>query len=151
MAKIKAEYEVCDEFIVIAKKLQELYPDQFLTKPVDSLRSMLITNKERTDNSSLLSIKTIGMPMSLDVTYKFYIVMYSSDWNEFTEPQKSRVVSWALITLPDSDEDKLIQPDLKEHSTIIRTFGVDWIDSPSAPNPLDGNVNWNSERVRAVQ
>jgi len=143
--QIKPEYEINDEFVTLAKRLTEKYPSQFYGKPVDVLRSVTITNKDRPNKKKMAEVRAVPMPVAMDCPYKFYVIVYSSDWDAFNPKQKQALVADVLFTLPDgADEEKLVQPDLKDHSVVLRTLGVDYMQSTELPDLLVEDIEWQT-------
>jgi len=70
MAKVKPEYEVVNEFSLLANKIIDKYPDVFYGIMVDKIRCVKIINKERPEGKNKLwELLAVKMPIRLDCPY----------------------------------------------------------------------------------
>jgi len=144
MAKEKPEYDVNEEFNKMAVQVVEKYPDKFYGTNVDKICCVNIVNKERT-KKSIWRIEAVKMPMKLHNVYSLYVILHSTDWDEYNENQKLLLVCDILhgIANGDDEDNKLVQPDTKGYASMFRTFGgIDYMDDPNAPNILKTDIVW---------
>lgn len=144
MAQSKPEYESIDEYSNIASQLINKYPEVFGQLDVDKIKCVAITNKERSDRKPLWEVRSVPYPIRMDCPYAYYIIVYMSDWVELDDAHKAALVAASLHAIPfESDkEGKVNQPDMKDYSNMLRTMGVDYMDSPDIPNLLTDEVEW---------
>jgi len=146
MAQIKPNYEQLPEFIEIAKKLVDLYPSVFPNVDADKLASVQITNKERPEKKTQYwELTAVTPPVTLFCPKNYLITVYSSDWDALSEPHKAALVSDVLLSISPEGEGKTVAFDKKDHSVILRTLGVDYMDEANIPNLLAGKVDWRTE------
>ena len=151
MAKEKKQYEVVNDFAILAHQLVQKYPEEFVpdTADVDMIRCVKITNKEPKGRNRC-SIKAVTMPMLMDSPFRWYVVIFAYDWDIFTEKQKAWMVSDILHSI-DKDEDgdpTIKQMEVKIHEVMGRTGkGIDFLDDDTLPNPIDELIEWKHEPV----
>lgn len=148
MAKNKPEYEVNSEFNEMAMKLVEKFPEKFNHIPVDKICCVNITNKTRKEDDDthdrIWKIQAVKMPMAIHCNYSFYIVLYSSDWEERSEKHKLALVADALHGIPDDaeSEGKVNPCDTKGYGPMFRTLGLDFESNGSIPHLLNDDIVW---------
>lgn len=144
MAQIKAEYEVVEEFDDIASKLVNKYPEVFGGIECNKIKCVGITNKERKDGKKLWEVRGVPAPISMDCAFRYYIVIYMSDWVEMDDTRRALLVASTLMAIPNEDEKEgKVNPfDMKDYATMVRTFGVDYLDKATSPNILSDDVEW---------
>lgn len=144
------EYEALDEFKTIAQKLISKYPDVFYGVPIDSVKAVVITNKERTEhNNNMFQIKAVPLPISLDCPFSHYVVIYQKDWEDMPEANRILLVSKVLCAIPrGADEEdaatsdaRVLAPDLKDWNVMVRTFGPDYLVK-EVPNILEKDIKF---------
>jgi len=143
--QIKAEFEVVSEFASLAKSLKTKYPEIFDGIDVDTLKCVAITNKERTSSrKKLWSILPVKQPVRMDCPFSYYVILFSTDWEELNEKMRLLLVADVLQSIPtDDDEGKVLSPDMREFSVMLRTFGVDFMDDDSkVPHLIQDKVTW---------
>jgi predicted metallopeptidase len=70
-------------------------------------------------------------------TFNFIIEVYADNWFGLSETQKQWVILHELLHIdPNSEDPKLRKHDVEDFSAILKTYGVDYIDS-DLPNLLD--------------
>lgn len=142
--QVKPEFEIVAEFATLAQGLKAKYPDVFGAIDLDTIKCVGITNKERKPNKRLWESKPVVMPIKMDCPYTYYIVVYMKDWVELDETYRLLLVADALCSIPSADDEgKIIQPDMKDFSIMLRTFGVDYMDKQGSPNLLKSDVKWD--------
>lgn len=144
MPQVKPEYEIVSEFSTLAQGLKAKYPDIFGSIDLDTIKCVGITNKERKPGKRMWESKPVAMPVKMDCPYAYYIVVYMKDWVELDETYRLLLVADALCSIPSADDEgKILQPDMKDFSIMLRTFGVDYMDKQGSPNLLKDNVKWD--------
>lgn len=144
----KLEYGEIKEFNTIAKSIVNKHSDIFTVSDVDvfvdKIKCVAILNKEREDKDPC-SIKGIADPIRMFSTCSYVVTVYNEDWNNYTAIQKEYLVFYILRRIPlvDSDEGKLITPDYKDDSLMVRTFGPDWLNNTELPALTTSVVEWN--------
>ena len=87
----------------------------------------------------------VKMPVRMDCPYTYYVIVHSKDWSELNEKMRLMLVADVLQSIPPDDEGKVLQPDMKEYSVMLRTFGVDFMEKEkSVPHLLNDNVVWKT-------
>ena len=147
MAQTKREYEHLDEFNTIATKIVDKYPEQFYGVELDEIRCVSVVNKERPERQEKLwELMPVKYPIRLDCKYGWYVVVYGSDWSALVDKHKKLLVASILCGIPtgDDSEGKTITFDYKDYATMLRTFGVDYLDSEDVPDILEEDVEWRA-------
>jgi len=144
MAQIKPIYESVDGFAELAEKIVIKYPDVFSGIEVGKIRCVAITNKDRKPGKEMYTIKGVQMPMAMDIPYRWYVVIYSSDWEELEETYKLLLLARILRGIPIDleDEGKVNAPDYKDYDVMVETFGPNYLLKPKMKNMLEENVEW---------
>lgn len=146
MPQIKPNYEQLPEFSEIAKKLVDLYPSVFPDVDADSLAPVQITNKDRPEKKNQLwELKPVTAPITLFCPKTYFITVHSTDWDALSEEHKAALVADVLLSISPEGEGKTVPFDKKDHSLILRTLGVDYMDTGGIPNLLHGKVDWRTE------
>src|ERR1039458_4568069 len=96
MSQLKPEYEVLEDFSVIAKKVVDKWPQIFEGITPDEIRCYVITNKERPEKRKLWELHAVPYPIRIDCSYGWYIIMYKPDWDELNDKMKSLRVAEIL-------------------------------------------------------
>ena len=146
MANIAPEFEVVHEFATLAHGLQERHPEIFDGIDIDKIRCVSITNKERgKKRRKLWGILPVKNPIRMDCPYTYYVIVYNKDWVELNEKMRLMMVADVLQSVPAEDDGKVLQPDMKEFSVMLRTFGVDFMENESRiPHLLNDKINWKT-------
>jgi hypothetical protein len=143
MPQIKNEYEAVAEFATLANGLQAKYPEIFAGVDVSKIRCVAITNKERKQGKRMWDISPVKMPAKMDCPYNYYVVVFMKDWIEQDEAHRLLLVADILNAIPsDDDEGKILQPDCKDFFVMLRTFGIDYMDSANVPHLLKEKITW---------
>jgi Putative phage metallopeptidase len=140
MSKEKPQYESIKEFDTIANTLAKKYSDVLVNIDANLIRAVKIINKEPKPGK-YYEIKPVPMPIRMDLNYDYYIIFNSEQWDRFDDAHKAILVFNVLYSL-DQEEAKIIPPDLKDHSLIVRTVGVDYMLRSDIPNILKEDVDW---------
>ena len=145
MPQIEAVYEELPEFIDLADKLISKFPEEFANIDIARIACVAITNKKRGDKKrNLWELRSIRPPISLFCQKEYIVVFYSHDWEEMNEKQHSLIAADVLCSIPPNGKGAIIPMDYKDHSKMLRTFGVDYIDIPEnkMPDILKDNIDW---------
>lgn len=145
MAQSKPEYESIPEFRQIASKLIELYPEVLDGVNANEIQCVIVLNKDWKQGKPLFEIKTVEMPIRMDIPYSYYVIIPASEWYARDEAHKAALVMDALCSISPDGDGRVIQFDLKDHAVMLRTLGVDYHVSPSIPNILEGKTQWKKE------
>ena len=141
MPREAKEYEIIEEFSPMMRTLIELNEEKFGHIDPNVIRMAAITNKEP---SFEYKVKAIPNPIALfcpDV--RFIVVVFQSVWETYSEDQKAMLICKALFSLePDEKEPKVKPFDLSDHSDMIKTFGVDYINNPEIRGLLEKSITW---------
>ena len=143
MAKEKPEYTVVDGFGDLVSKAINQNEDKFGHIDAKMIRMTLISNKEPPENGVTFKIIRVNNPVALFCPFRYIVVSWQQLWDEFSEDRKALMIFDILFSLePDEDEPKLIAPDIKAHGTMLRTFGVDYMENPSLKGLLNKPIDW---------
>ncbi|MFA5759229.1 MAG: putative metallopeptidase [Clostridia bacterium] len=145
MAKEKPMYEVVNDFSDIASSIIEKYPEMFAGIDIEKVKCVKITNKDRPESKSQRwEVDAVKMPALLDSPYAYYFTVWHSDWEEMDSVHKQLLVAEMLHSIPQKDdsEGKVNANDVKGYASMIRTFGVDYLDNPDAKDILTTDVLW---------
>ena len=144
MANIKPEFETVEEFDDIASKLVNKYPEVFGGIECDKIKCVGITNKERKEGKKMWEVRGVPAPLSMDCPFSYYIIIFMSDWAEMDEKRRAMLVASTLMAVPHEDEKEgKVNPfDLKDYITMVRTFGVDYLDRSEVADILKDDIEW---------
>ena len=146
MAKDKPTYEVNEEFNEMAQKIVDKYPEHFSGIVMSEVCCVNITNPEKPKTKSQLwALKAVAQPMRMHCPYGWYVILYSSDWDEMGEPTKLLLAAEILHGIPrdESDEGKVTAFDTKGFASMYRTLGgIDYMDDAEVPHILETEIKW---------
>jgi hypothetical protein len=140
----KPEYETIKEANEIFAQLLKKYPAQLLGIEPGTISFCGIINKEPKENKPLFELKSVPFPIRLDCPYDFYVVVNMKDWDSLNKNHKAALVFKALLCISREEPGKVVPFDLKDHSVIVRTLGVDYM-STNIPNILEEDIVWKEE------
>jgi len=142
MANIKTEWEVVKEAEAIVTRLCELYPEKLGHVSADTIGCAQITNKDKPDSQSYIAkIVGVKMPISL-YCQKIYVIMFHKNvWDVQTKAQKSAIIMGRLLRIPDEPDGAVTPEDLKDSRSLVKAFGVDYLDNPKLPDLAAEKVN----------
>jgi hypothetical protein len=151
MAKERKQYEVVDDFTMLANQLVQKYPQEFSVdvSDIDVVRCVKITNKEP-NGFKRSTISAIKMPMLMDSPFKWYVEIYASDWDAYSVVQKAWFVADILYSLDKNDDGfpQLKKKEINVHQVVARTCkGIDWLEDDTLPNPIETHIEWKHEPV----
>jgi hypothetical protein len=148
MAQTPPEYSALDEFMDLAKQLVEKHSEKFYGIDLEVVAARQITNKDRGEkNNKLYEVMAVKPPVREDCKYAFYIIIHQSDWNILEKKHKLLLIAQSLHSISldengDMEEGKLNAPDMKDFSSMLRTFGPDYLVKDNVPDLLDDEVKW---------
>lgn len=144
MAQIEPAYEEIPEFVDIADKVIQKYPAEFGNIDVAKLVCVGITNKDRSEKKKQIwDLKPIVAPINMFCTKDYIVVFHQKDWDILDESKRALIVADILCSIPPGGGGSVTPMDYKDHSKMLRTFGVDYMDNPKAPDILSTDVQWN--------
>ena len=144
MAQIKKEFEAVEEFDDIASKLVNKYPEVFGGVDCEKIKCVAITNKNRREGKKLWEVRGVPAPISMDCPFNYYIILFMEDWIEMNDNRRAVLVAATLMAIPHEEdkEGKVNNFDMKDYYTMVRTFGVDYLESEGIPDILNEDVKW---------
>jgi len=142
MAQVKPSYEELSEFNTIAAKLVEKFPNVYKGVDLDVIKAVAVNNKERSEKRRPWEIISAKDPLSMFCSCNYCVVVYLSDWVEMGETVKNRLVADVLFAIPDDGDGGVNPFDLKAYSPMIKTFGVDYLESDEGLDPLAEGFEW---------
>lgn len=143
MVQVEPVYEELPEFLQLADKIIEKYPEQFGNIDVSKIACVSIQNKERSDKKTQIwDLKSIRPPISLFSSKVYIFVFYQKDWDEMSDKYRKLIVADCLCSIPAEGAGAVTPMDYKDHSMMLRTFGVDYMEREDAPDLLDQEVTW---------
>ena len=143
--QVKPEYEKITEFETIVQKLVKKYPDVLDGINPEAIVCFGVTNKEPKEGKPLYEIKTVAYPIRLDTAYDYYVIVNTKDWDTFTPKHKALLVFDILCGISREEPGKTVPFDLKDHSVVIRTVGVDYMRRGDVPDIVNDSVKWQME------
>lgn len=147
MAKVKPAYSVFDDFNKIAQQVIEAHSGEFGSIESSKIRCFFVTNKDRSSSQQhMFKIRPIKYPIRLDYNYNWYVIIHESDWNSLSENHQLLLVAQILCAIPNdiTDEPETVSPDFTDYGKMVRTFGVDYMESGNPPNILEEKVSWTN-------
>ena len=148
MSQAAKKYEICDEYIEIAKKLRELHMEMLFDCNPDEIVCHMVVNKERPEKTPIIKVSAVPEPLNVSSSFAHYVILFESDWRVFDDRQKANVVMKSMLRMTMvEDVPKLISPDLYEFLLLVRTLGVDYMDDDSSPNLLTDTINWQLDPI----
>jgi len=141
--QVKPTWEEIPEFIQLAAKLVEKYPEKFGSIDVTRIVAYGCTNKERPDGKAKLYDMSGETEPEVFTNSKMYFVkMFMSDWEARNDQSKLLIVASALSRIDPDSPGKVGPLDYRDQSIMVRTFGADWQDRADVPNLLSDKVDF---------
>jgi hypothetical protein len=145
MAKIKPIYEELPEFTDIVKKLIDLYPSNFPNIDAKCIAAVQITNKSRPEKKKQVwELRPVVPPITLFCDKLYFVTLFADDWAGFSEKHRAAIVADVLMSISPDGEGKTVPFDMKDHSVILRTLGVDYMETADIPDLMSGKVTWRN-------
>lgn len=137
MPQIKPEWAISGEAQDIVSKLCQLYPERFGHIMSDSIGCIGMMNKDKGENKKDSKIKGIKMPESLFCSKIYIIEFFQNSWEEYTPAQRAAMLIKNLDRIPDTEDGpdgSVLPEDLKDNRTLVKGWGVDYMDNPQLPD-----------------
>ena len=137
-------------------KLCEKQPEVLWAVKPSIISVLGIENKERSEkNKTLVKIKPVkGVEKAImqqnNVSTRYILELYWSDWNTWKAEKRQWIILQMLLHIH-SEVSKIINPDCIDFKIVIDKVGVNWIDSTSLPNILEGDVKFNLELLPSLE
>lgn len=132
------------EFVQMAEKLIEHFPERFGHIEADWLIGYAATNKDKPDGKKCWDITGEKEPQAFTNTKKYFFTTYLDAWMGRSENSRYWFVFAALERI-DRDmpgSGKLKPYDYKDQGVMVRTVGPDWEDRGNLPNPLTDDIDF---------
>lgn len=143
MPQIEPEYEEIPSFMNISEKLIERFPEEFGNIDLSRIACVGITNKTRSESKTkIFDVKTVKSPVRDFCSKDYIVVFYMHDWDELGQRYRSAITADVLFCIPSEGKGDLVPMDYKDHGVMLRTLGVDYMDSTSIPDLLNDNIVW---------
>jgi hypothetical protein len=143
MSNTPNQYEELNDFNQIAERLLDRYPEIFSDRKIDKIAAVSLLNKDRSEKKKQIwEIKPVVPPITLFCHKEYVVTFYASDWISMSDEHKALAVADVLLSISSEGQGKTVPFDLKDHSVMLRTFGVDYLSRPDIPNILDRNIEW---------
>lgn len=138
MPQIEPEFEIMHDAEQMIVKICDLYPDKFGHIDPNVIGVAAITNKNRPDSqafdSSMVGIKP---PITLYTQKRYIIYFFKNIWDGYTPAQKGFMLIAKLSRIDEELTGKVLPEDLKDVKCLVKAFGVDYLNNPHLPDPLD--------------
>lgn len=133
--KIKPEWEVNKEAEGIVERLCELYPEKVGHVSPDFIGCAQIVNKDQPENQEW-NAKLVGVrePVTLYCPKRYIIEFYRNKWEMLNKAQKAVLIMSKLLRIPEDPDGSMLAEDLKDVKCLVKTFGVDYLESPTLPD-----------------
>jgi len=142
--QVKPVYEEIPDFLQMAVRLVEKYPDRFGRIEVNRLIAYGITNKERKeDKGKVYGITGETEPQSFTNSKTYFVEMYMSDWDARSEAARLLIVASALSRIDVDNPGKVFPLDYKDQTVMVKTFGAEWENKSDIPHLLNDRVEFN--------
>lgn len=143
MAQVEPVYDEIPEFADIADKLIAKYPSEFGNIDVAKIACVGITNKTRGEKKKQIwDIRPIRPPVSMFCPKEYIVVFFQHDWDSLGDVHRSLIVADVLCSIPPDGKGTIQPMDYKDHSKMLRTFGVDYMDRNDVPDILSKDIDW---------
>jgi len=143
MAQSEPVYEELADFLQIADKIIEKYPDKFGDIDASKIACVSIQNKERSEKKmQIWEVKSVKPPISLFSTKDYIFVFHQKDWDELADKHRTLIVADCLCSIPPGGGGDVVSMDYKDHSMMLRTLGVDYMQRNDVPDILETDIDW---------
>jgi hypothetical protein len=139
------EFETIKEFRTIVDKLVKKYPEVLEGLDPATITCVGVTNKEQKEGKPLWEIRTVPFPIRLDCPFDYYIVVNMKEWDSLNMKHRALLAFDVLCSLSREEPGKTVPFDLKDHSVVVRTVGVDYMKRGDVPDILNDNITWKKE------
>jgi len=133
--KAVPEWEVLDAGQDKIKELCDMYPEKIGHIDPAKIGVTVITNKDRGEGQDW-DAKIIGItaPASLFSSKTYIIYMNKNTWDTYAPAQRSAMIMFNLLKVPDPMDGSLLKEDLKDQKCMVKAWGVDYMDNPNLPD-----------------
>lgn len=143
MPAIAPEWEVNKDAEEMIGKIVEKYSERFNHIDPKLIGVAMVTNKDKPDGwDGLLKIVGLKEPLSLFSPKQYILWFHKSTWEHLTENVKVALLVSTLLRLPPDFDGSVLPPDLKDVKSMVRAFGVDYLENPELPNLLETEVKF---------
>ena len=143
MSQDKPIWEELDEFQVLAERIIEKYPDEFMRVNADGIVAFKCINKDRPDGKAKdYEMTGITPPESFKCSKMYFVKVFESDWEAKSPQQKQGLVLSALFRIDPEAPGKVGPLDLRDQSVMVRTFGADWQMNDHLPDILKQKIDF---------
>ena len=141
MANQKPQWEEVQEFIQIAAKLAEKYPDRFDGVHVDEIVAYAVTNKDKPKSKvKTYEMSGIKEPESFCSSKVYFVKLFKTDWDGRSEKSKTAIVMSALERIDPQNPGDVKPLDLRDQRVMVNTLGANWEDRDDIPDLLGDKV-----------
>ena len=141
--QVKPTWEEVPEFVQLAAKMIEKYPDKFGGIDVSWIVAYGVTNKERPDSKAkLYEMSGEGEPESFTNSKMYFVKMFMQDWEGRSEAGKLLIVASALARIDPDSPGKVGPLDYRDQNIMVKTFGADWQDKGDIPHLLNDKIDF---------
>lgn len=137
MPQIKPEWRISEEAQKIVERLCQLYPERYGHIDAGSIGCVSLVNKDRSGRQPDSKLKGFRMPEALFSNKLYIINFYESSWQAYTPAQRSAMILKNLDRIPDTEDGpdgSVLAEDLKDNRTLVKEFGVDYMESNTLPD-----------------
>jgi len=133
--KIVPTWEILDEGQKLVVTLCDMYPEKLGHVTPDKIGVAVITNKDKTETQEW-DARMVGVtaPASLFSSKMYIIYMNKNTWDNYSPAQRSAMLMYNLLKIPDPMDGSMVKEDLKDHKCMVKAWGVDYIDNPALPD-----------------
>jgi hypothetical protein len=124
----------------------EIYPEVLNGITAAEIQCVGVTNKEWKAGKPLFELRAVDMPIRMDCPYSFYVIVAMDVWNGRDEAHQAALVMEVLCSISREGDNKIVPFDMKGHSVMFRTLGVDYHTQPNIPNILEGKTQWKKDK-----
>ncbi len=141
MAQIQPQWEIAEDFNVLASRVIEKYPEHFSQIELDQIIAYVCVNKERPDkNKKPYDIGGILPPESFTNSKTYFVKMFQNIWEQ-TEEQKLCLVYSVLKRIDVVSPGKLKPLDYSDQEEMVERFGANWHSRGNLPNILTQDID----------
>ncbi len=144
MPQILPHWVEVPEFIEMANKIVEHYPQLFSEIDLSQVIAYACINKDRPEkNKKPFEISGSCPPESFTNDKTYFIKMFQQVWDR-TENQKLALVFSALSRIDPKQPGKVKPLDYADQEAMVESFGAHWHERGNLPNLLTDDVDLES-------
>lgn len=141
MPQLEPEFELMNDAQEMVVKLCDMYPEKFGHIEPKLVLVAAITNKPQPQgqgyDSTIVGIKP---PITLCTDKRYIIHFYKNVWEGYTDACRALLIASKLLRIDDDCSGAVLPEDLKDVRCLVKTFGTDYHNDPSAPDILKDKV-----------